>query len=163
MPRQAGSCLSSQTLGVMNTSLRDATASESGFAFAAKREALGPYVEERWGWNDKTQQQFHNDRWSSRPWQIILLNDAPIGTVSLGWQPDHLRFGEFYLLRAYHRLGIGTQILRNALFKADTLCIETRLEHLKWNPVASLYARHGFKRIGESDTHYFLVRPPNDA
>jgi len=147
----------------MNTRLREATAAESGFAFTAKREALGPHIEERWGWNDETQLRFHNERWSSRPWQIILLDDTLIGTVSLDWQPDHLQFGEFYLLRVYQRLGIGTLILQDALRKADALHIETRLEHLKWNPVASLYSRHGFKCVGENDTHYFLVRPPNDA
>lgn len=42
----------------------------------------------------------------------------------------------------------------DALLKADAGCQETRIEHLKWNPVASLYARHGFKIVGETGAHY---------
>jgi GNAT superfamily N-acetyltransferase len=144
-------------------SLRDATTADFDFAFSAKREAMGPHIEARWGWDGETQLRFHHDRWSSRPWQIILLGDERVGTVSLDWQADHLQFGEFYLLQRHQRRGIGSQVLQDALHKADHLGLATRLEYLKWNPVASLYARHGFKRMDENGTHYFLVRPPKAA
>jgi hypothetical protein len=50
-----------------------------------------------------------------------------------------------------------------ALREADQRRVETRVEYLKWHPVATLYARHGFRVIGENDSHYFLVRMPPEA
>jgi hypothetical protein len=38
-----------------------------------------------------------------------------------------------------------------------------RREYLKWNPVGSLYLRHGFVRTHEADIHFFLERPPRRA
>lgn len=86
-----------------------------------------------------------------------------IGTVSENFLATHLQFGEFYILAPYRRQGFGTGVLVEALRKADALGMETRLEYLKWNPVGSLYARHGFKVVGENDIHCFLARRPNEV
>jgi GNAT superfamily N-acetyltransferase len=72
-------------------------------------------------------------------------NGLPIGTVSLHWKPTYLRFGEFYVLSTYRGLGIGGDLLKEILVSADTQQIETQLEVLKWNPVRTLYERHGFE------------------
>jgi GNAT superfamily N-acetyltransferase len=74
--------------------------------------------------------------------------------------PDHIRFGEFYLLPAYQNRGIGSGLLRHVVDRADTLSLPVRLEYLQWNPVASLYLRNGFKRVSQSDIHFFVVREP---
>jgi ribosomal protein S18 acetylase RimI-like enzyme len=72
-----------------------------------------------------------------------------------------MQFGEFYILKTYRSQGIGTKVLAEALKIADRKRLETRLEYLKWNPVALLYAQHGFQIVGENEIHYFLVRLPN--
>jgi ribosomal protein S18 acetylase RimI-like enzyme len=61
-------------------------------------------------------------------------------------------------LPGYQRNGIGTNVLRTVLTRADLQAKPVRLEYLKWNPVASLYLRHGFRVASDSDTHFFLVR-----
>jgi hypothetical protein len=35
-----------------------------------------------------------------------------------------------------------------------------RLQHLKWNPVGSLYRRHGFSVIDETENHFIMKRLP---
>lgn len=145
----------------LNFTLRLATDEDFQFAFAAKRDAIGPHVAVRWGWDDAVQLQHHRRRWQEKPWQIILVSGNPVGTVSIDVQATHLQFGEFYVTEGFRRQGLGTAVLLSALSLADRSHLETRLEYLKWNPVASLYARHGFRVTAESDTHYFLVRPPH--
>jgi hypothetical protein len=49
--------------------------------------------------------------------------------------------------------------LHHCLTLADALGLPTRLEHLRWNPVRSLYLRHGFADVGQSDIHIFMERP----
>jgi ribosomal protein S18 acetylase RimI-like enzyme len=147
----------------MTLTLRPAVPNDFQFAFDAKRDAIGPHVVTRWGWDEQFQLEHHRKQWASKPWQVIVIDSLPIGTVSIDLQPSHMQFGEFYILNAYRSQGIGTQVLVEALKVADQKCLETRLEYLKWNPVASLYARHGFRVVGENEIHYFLIRQPNKA
>jgi hypothetical protein len=77
--------------------------------------------------------------------------------------PTHLQFGEFYLANRYRNQGLGTTVLRQTLAQADARRFETRLEYLKWNPVASLYLRHGVQVVDEHDIHFFAVRLPSAA
>lgn len=140
--------------------LRPALDDDLAFAFDAKRNAMGAHIAARWGWDEKLQLEHHRSRWASKPWKIITLGTTPVGTVSINWEPTHMQFGEFYILDTYRNRGLGAQVLTNAVTEADQKRVETKLEYLKWNPVASLYARHGFKVVGESETHYYLARLP---
>src|SRR6185369_628850 len=147
----------------MITSLRPVREDDFEFAFEAKRDAMGPHITAKWGWNEELQLKMHQIRWSEKPWQIILLGDVAIGTVSANWQRTHLQFGEFYVLSAYRGKGLGSSILKDTLAEADRRDIEVRLEYLKWNPVASLYQRHGVRVVRESDIHIYAVRSAHAA
>jgi GNAT superfamily N-acetyltransferase len=89
-----------------------------------------------------------------------------VGTLSFHIQPDHIRFGEFYLLPQHQNRGIGSALLAHCRRVADSLTLPVRLEYLHWNPVGALYRRHDFVQVGQSDTHRFLQRaakPPAKA
>jgi hypothetical protein len=73
----------------MKPTLRSATESDFEFSFEAKRQALGPQVSARWGWDEAYQIELHSKRWSERPWSIINLNGEPIGTVSIKRNEEH--------------------------------------------------------------------------
>lgn len=145
----------------MKPILRSAVESDFEFSFEAKCQALGPHVSARWEWDEAYQIELHRKRWSERPWSIIDLNGESIGTVSINRTEEHLQFGEFYLLPSFQRRGIGTQVLLSVVKEADRHALPVKLEYLKWNPVGSLYKRHGFEVVAENDIHYFLVREPN--
>jgi GNAT superfamily N-acetyltransferase len=83
-----------------------------------------------------------------------------VGTVSVRRIGDHIRFGEFYLFPDYQGKGLGTRVLRHCLSLADEQGVPVRLEYLKWNPVGTLYRRHGFAVIGETGIHWFMERAP---
>ena len=138
--------------------LRPAREDEFDFAFEAKRQAMGPHIMAKWGWNEELQLAHHKSRWEEKPWSIIVVDNTAIGTVSLDWRAEYLQFGEFYIFDAYRAQGFGTRVIQATLVEADRRRIETRLEYLKWNPVASLYLRHGFRVVGENDIHFFAVR-----
>jgi len=144
----------------MPLELRTADDAEFEFAFRAKRDAIGPHVSVRWGWDEPWQREHHRRKWQSKPWQIIWLDGERIGTVSIDLQPSHLQFGEFYILGPWRNRGLGTEVLCRALSVANDRGLETHVEYLKWNPVASLYRRHGFAIHAENETHYFLKRAP---
>ena len=128
------------------------------FSFRAKSEALGPHIRARWEWDEEFQRNTHRQRLSEKPFFIIWHDGVAIGTLSWMVQPDHARFGEFYLFERYQRQGLGTCILAHMLTLADAARLPVRLEYLKWNPVGGLYRRHGFVPSGESETHVFMER-----
>jgi GNAT superfamily N-acetyltransferase len=147
----------------MEIGLRPAQEHDFNFAYEAKKLALGPHVEAHWSWNDEFQLGLHQQRWSERPWFVMELEGVPIGTVSIERHEDHIRFGEFYLLPSHQRCGIGSAVLHRILAQADEHHLPVALEYLKWNPVGSLYRRHGFVVVGESEIHYFMRRVPMEA
>ncbi|WP_289036087.1 GNAT family N-acetyltransferase [uncultured Roseibium sp.] len=133
--------------------------SDIEFAFDAKRAAMGPHITVHWGWDESFQRNLHLQRFAEKPFFEIRKRDRRIGTLSFQVSPDHVRFGEFYLFPDFQRQGIGSQVLRHCLAIADELRLPVRLEHLHWSPVGSLYRRHGFEEIGQSEIHCFMERP----
>ena len=129
-------------------------------SFEVKRAALGPIIVQRWEWDEAFQQQIHRQHFREKPFFGIARDGRQIGTVSLMPVERTLRFGEFYLYPDQQGHGLGSRILRHCLALADAGALPVRLEYLKWNPVGSLYRRHGFVVIGETDIHWQMQRMP---
>ena len=129
------------------------------FSFEMKRAAIGPRVERKWGWDDDYQMEVHRHHFAEKPFFAIQRKGKRIGTVSLFAAKAFVRFGEFYLAPTSQRTGLGTRILKHCLAIADDVRMPVRLEYLKWNPVGSLYKRHGFEVVGETDIHWLIERP----
>lgn len=132
--------------------------SDIAFAFEAKRAAMGPHIIKRWTWDEAFQRELHERHYREKPFFEIRRSEQRLGTLSLHRQSDHMRFGEFYLFPEHQGRGAGSAILAHCLAVADSLRLPVRLEYLHWNPVGSLYRRHGFKEISRSETHCFLQR-----
>jgi GNAT superfamily N-acetyltransferase len=130
------------------------------WSFAVKRKALGPHIEVRWGWDEALQKRIHHERFVSKPFFAIERRGYRPGVLSWAQAPDHIQFGEFYVLPEHQKQGLGEAILSHCLDVADRVNLPVRLEYLHWNPVGSLYRRHGFAEVGRSDIHVFLERPP---
>jgi GNAT superfamily N-acetyltransferase len=129
------------------------------YSFEAKRASLGPYIVERWGWDEEFQMDVHRSRFNEKPFFAIVHNRSRVGTVSVMRMMDHVRFGEFYLSPERQRKGLGSRVLEQCLSLADAEKTRIRLEYLKWNPVGTLYRRHGFIVTGETATHWLMERP----
>jgi RimJ/RimL family protein N-acetyltransferase len=130
--------------------------SDREFAYQLKKEALGPYVAEKWGWNEGLQRQMHADRWPLRTFFRILRHGVPIGAVAFDEKDDHIQLEEFYIFRSQQRQGFGTEALQAILTQAKTRSLPVRLQCLKWNPAITLYRRNGFIVTHESEHHYLM-------
>lgn len=144
----------------MNTRLQKATEEDFNFAFEAKKQAMGPHIISKWGWDENYQLTTHKQRWDEKPWFVIMGDKQRIGTISIHNKENKVRFGEFYLLDQFRNKGIGSSILKKFLRECDQDNKTVILEYLKWNPVGSLYKRSGFKVTGENEIHYFMSREP---
>ncbi len=129
-------------------------------AFEAKRAAMGPHIIKRWPWDEVFQRDLHERHYSEKLFFEIRRSEQRLGTLSIQRQADHVRFGEFYLFPEHQGQGTGSAIPAHCLAEADSLQLPVKLEYLHWNPVGSLYRRHGFKEISRSEIHSFLQREP---
>jgi GNAT superfamily N-acetyltransferase len=133
------------------------------FAFEVKRAAMGSHIMARWGWDEAFQRNFHEQRFRDTPLSRIVHNGQAVGTVALTALADHLRLDEFYLLPRHQGQGLGARILNHCLAIADARGMPLRLRYLKWNQVGSLYRRHGFTVIDETDIHFIMERQPGET
>ncbi|HET9652652.1 MAG TPA: GNAT family N-acetyltransferase [Usitatibacter sp.] len=136
----------------------DRTAASLDFALSVKKLALGPYIFDRWGWNDALQRRNALDRWKrSQPYRIVHAGEAA-GIVTLEEAWSRLVIDELYVLPPLHRRGIGSRVLRAVLAAAAERQVEVTLQCLKWNAGAvALYRRHGFDAVGETETHLLMA------
>lgn len=141
-------------------SLLPKTRAASERAFEIKCAAIGPYIRARWTWDEAFQRNFHEQRFALCPLLSILRAGEPVGTVALTRHADFIQLDEFYLLPAHHGQGLGSSILRHCLSLADEMNLPVRLRYLQWNPVGTLYRRHGFEEIGQTDIHFLMERAP---
>ena len=86
-----------------------------------------------------------------------MVDDEPIGFVD-GQDISATEFeqGNICIAKPYQNKGIGTDFLTNLINSHPTQNISLRV--FKQNPAQNLYKRLGFEIIGETKTHFNMLR-----
>ena len=133
------------------------------FSYRVKKAAEGDYITEMFGWDEAEQRKFHTRDWEQKRPMIISLGGEPVGMIYIGENEDCIEIGQFFILPEYQKRGIGTHVLRQVLDRADRSGLTIKLAHLRNNPAASLYRRHGFKAVEANEQFFFTERSPNNT
>lgn len=128
------------------------------FAYAMKRDALGPHIIPTWGWNESLQRATLTEKMKLGSYFRILADGTAVGTVAIVEAFDHLRIDDFYVSPHRQNQGIGSSVIARILENADAKCLPVRVDTQRWNPAVSLYKRHGFTVINETETHLSMQR-----
>lgn len=113
--------------------------------FVLAREALGPYVEEIWGWRDDEQRRIQQAWFLSTRVDVIEAEGAPVGCLAVAEHDDHVFVDRIALLPSWQGLGIGTRLMRQVIDDAERRDLPVRLSVLDNNPARRLYERLGFR------------------
>ncbi|MHC4598048.1 MAG: GNAT family N-acetyltransferase [Planctomycetota bacterium] len=132
---------------------RPATAEDDGFAYRVKKQALGPYITEVWGWDEAVQREFHRNEFDASRLEILAWSGRDVGTMAVRSDGEGLTLFALYILPQCQNRGIGTRLLRALQEEARGKGIPVKLQVLKVNPARRLYERMGFIAKGETDTH----------
>ena len=133
---------------------RAASDADSAFAYDVKKQALGPYITQVWGWDEELQQAFHRREFDSTRLQIITRDGHDIGTIEILTNSERILINMFYILPEFQNQGIGSKLVRDILDTAQRQSLRVRLAVLKINPARRFYERHGFRKVEETDTHW---------
>lgn len=95
--------------------------------------------------------------------QIILSEGRPVGRVCLACRPDEFRLVDLALISSHRNRGIGTELLRGLVLRADRAGRPMRFHVERSNRARHLYERFGFRIVSENGPYFLLERPPGGA
>lgn len=120
--------------------LRPATEEDFAPMFAVHEEAIRDYVVQTWGhWDPVWQSNYFREHFNCSRCRIVLVNSQAAGYFQVIREADHF-FIEFIILApAFHRRGIGTQLIQDLLAEASRAKLPVGLQVLKVSPARRLY------------------------
>lgn len=92
--------------------------------------------------------------------ELVLVDAAPVGRRLVWAEADGLRLVDIALMPSHRGRGLGTAVLGELLARADAQGWPVRCQVAAHNDGARrLYARLGFKPVGQSPPYERLERP----
>jgi ribosomal protein S18 acetylase RimI-like enzyme len=133
--------------------LRPARAADADFVFEVKRDAMEPYSDPLWRWDDGVQRDLFRLEFEPARVQIIQVEGTDAGVLVVDTHEHEIWLSEIYLQTRFRNRGIGTVVITRLLAEAEAKHLPVFLEVHKHNPARRLYERLGFHRIESDDTH----------
>lgn len=138
--------------------LRKSTKEDFMLSYDIRKNALGKYVEETWGWNEAWQLKYHENDFNTEILQIIEVGGNPAGTLESFEENGAIIVSGLYLAGEYQNRGIGESLMRKILGEANEKELPVKLQVLKVNGRAKkFYEMLNFKVYDENDTHFKLI------
>ena len=135
-------------------SLRKATATDLDFIYEIKRETLGRYIGEIWGWDGKYQKADTAKGLFLHENHIIMLDGMNVGLLQINRKDAIWHIVELQILPQFQGKGIGSSVLRNVVTDAKLEGKKVQIGCFTMNEGAkSLYSKLGFKLVAETETH----------
>ncbi|MCY1228827.1 Acetyltransferase (GNAT) family protein [compost metagenome] len=103
-------------------------------------------LEQQW----QLQQQVFASHYPEAHTELVLLDDAPIGLITLHEGASTIRVLELGLEARYRGCGYGQWLLEELTRRADRQCKALELAVMAHNPAIRLYQRLGFRTLPAS-------------
>ena len=138
-------------------SLRPATAEDRELLYGIHREAMRPYVEQVWGWDEGFQRERFRRGFDPGTTQVVVSSGREIGFVRSEEREGIVVLAQVFVIPEYRGQGVGSALVRTIL--ASGLPVKLRV--MKSNTGARrLYERLGFRVVEESATHNHMLSQP---
>ncbi len=106
-----------------------------------------------------SQQRWYETAFPAAEHRIVMLDDAPVGRIMVHRGADAATLVDIALLPQHRGQGIGNTLIQELIDQCTRERRSLRLQVLKTNPAARLYARLGFVRTGEDGMYLQMERP----
>jgi len=125
--------------------------------FGLHNQALGPYVDQIFGWDDSQKEKIFSKKFDPSANKWIIVDGAKVGVIKYRDKGDYFYIDKIEIYPEYQGKGYGSTAINRVLSKASKKSVNVDLQVFKINPAARLYKRLGFQRIGETE-NYFQMR-----
>lgn len=104
----------------------------------------------------EAQHYHYQTHYADASFDIIVLDDAPIGRLYLHRRKDEFRIVDIALMAEYRNLGIGSHYLGIIIAEAVANRLPVRIHVEQNNPAMRLYHRLGFTKIDDNGVYSLL-------
>jgi len=108
----------------------------------------------------RAQSKFYVENYPGAEFQVITLNDQPIGRLYVHRRADEIRIMDIALLPDYRNLGIGSALLQSILEQGSNLGLPVTIHVEQFNPALHLYKRLGFQPKEDKGVYLLMQRSP---
>lgn len=134
---------------------RPANPSDLELTYFIKSNALRPYIQLIWGWNQaiKTQYyEYHRNNFNPHDIEILVYEGSDIGYLETQNTADQLIIKNICILEEFQNKKIGSFLLRQLIEDAHKAGKSIQLDVFKVNEAAQrLYKKLGFRVIAEKE------------
>lgn len=135
-------------------------ATDREIIFHLHKQALGPYVDQIFGWDDSEQEEIFNQKFDPRANKWIVVDGVKVGIVRYRDNGDHFYIDIIEIYPKYQEQGYGSTVINGIVSEANRRGINVDLQVFKINPAIRFYERLGFQKIGETERHFQMRRVP---
>ncbi len=129
--------------------------------FHLHKQALGPYVDQIFGWDDLEQERLFVQKFDPPANKWIVVDGIKVGVVKYRDDDDHFYIDNIEIYPKYQGEGYGSAAINSVLSDAGKRDVHVDLQVFKINPAARLYKRLGFQKIGETERHFQMRWSPD--
>jgi GNAT superfamily N-acetyltransferase len=102
------------------------------------------------------QAQYYREHYPNTSFDVIVLDDEPVGRLYVARWSDEIRIVDIALLPEYCNRGIGSTLLRQLRSEAVAARKPLRIHVERFNPARRLYERLGFRQVEDKGVYLFL-------
>jgi GNAT superfamily N-acetyltransferase len=106
------------------------------------------------------QSQFYIENYPGAEFQVITLNDQPVGRLYIHRRENEIRIMDIALLPGYRNLGIGSALLQDILDQGKNLNLPVTIHVEQFNPALRLYQRMGFRQKEDKGVYLLMEWSP---
>jgi len=106
------------------------------------------------------QSAHYHRHYPAASYQIILLEDRPIGRLYVHRGESHILLIDIALLPQHRGMGIGGQFLGELLAEGHAAQKTVAIHVERNNPALRLYTRLGFQIVEDKGVYYYMERSP---
>lgn len=146
----------------MKYDIKNVYNSDKEAIYLTKKNSIQPYVEKIWGWNEEYQILDFEESFLLDNFKKIMVDELFVGFIETQEYDQVINVTEIHILPDYQGAGIGSDIIRNIISKAEDKNKSTTIGCFKDNVNAvKLYKRLGFEMINETETHFVMKTVSN--
>ncbi|MFC2093807.1 GNAT family N-acetyltransferase [Bacteroidota bacterium] len=143
---------------MVNFKIRNATQDDYEAVYIIKKDALQSYVENKWGWNEELQRNYHEKHFEPNNLKIIEAENKPIGSLKFIKAKDHIFLSELFIIQKYQSKRIGSRIINDYIKNANAEKKAVKLQVLRINERAvKLYKKLGFESYEEDNVYFKMI------
>lgn len=124
-------------------------------------------------WNDEqkrlflqmqfeAQNRYYRERYPNASFDLIKLDDSPVGRLYLAELGDEIRIIDLTFLPAHFDLQVFVLLIEEILQKGAQVGKPVRIYLENYSPQTEIFVRSGFRKIGEHGIYFLWQRDPAD-